>query len=56
MGDSENTEDEAAGRGEKLDQAYDNAVAAVEDKVGEHDDKITELGRRVTGMEEDSKK
>ena len=56
MADSENAKQKAAERSEKLDEKYENAVAAAEDKVGKHTDKITELGRRLTGMEEDSEK
>ena len=56
MADPENVKRKAAERNEKLDERYENAVAAAEDKMGKHTEKITELGRRLTGMEEGSDK
>lgn len=54
MADSENVTDKAADRGEKLDQKYDDTVASIEDKLAGSTGKLTDLGRRLTGMEESS--
>lgn len=56
MADSENVKDKAADRGEKLDDKYENAVATAADKLDKPAEKLTQVGRRLTGMEEDSDK
>jgi hypothetical protein len=54
MANSEDIKEKAAERGETLDEKYDEAVARVGDKLSEPADKLTDLGRKLTGMEEDS--
>ncbi len=56
MADSENVEHKAVEHNEKVDDKYENAVAAAADKLDKPAEKITQLGRRLTGMEEDSDK
>ncbi|MBW3645747.1 MAG: hypothetical protein KY441_09610 [Actinobacteria bacterium] len=56
MADSENVKDKAADRGGKLDDKYENAVAGAAEKLDKPTEKLTQLGRRLTGMEEDSDK
>jgi hypothetical protein len=56
MANSEDMKDKAADRGEKLDDKYQDAVANVGDKVSKPAGKLTDLGRKLTGMEEDSDK
>ena len=56
MADSDNVKDKAAERGGKLDDKYENAVAAAGEKLDKPTEKLTDLGRRLTGVEEDSDK
>lgn len=56
MADSENVKDKAADRGGKLDDKYENAVAGAAEKLDKPTEKLTQLGRRLTGMDEDSDK
>jgi hypothetical protein len=56
MANSEDSKDKAADRGETLDQKYDDAVARVGDKLSKPADKLTDLGRKLTGVEDDSAK